>query len=119
MVDDLVVDNCWTNVDESRAAMWRPLSEMDIETARATYNYIELKVEGFRSEDICVGHARIHILVDSIPQAAEWSENTPPILKGVVAENSKTLTGRKNLNLEVLSFAENFMANFVIFMNSD
>ena len=118
--NDLAVDNCWTNIKESRAAMWRPLSEMGIETARATYNYIDLKVEGFRKGGMCFGHARIHILMDSIPYATSMSgKGKPPILSGVVAENTKILTDSQNLNLEVLSVVENFMADFTEFMKSD
>ena len=117
--NDLAVDNCWTNIKESRAAMWRPLSDLGIETARATYNYIDLKVEGFRKDGMCFGHARIHILMDSIPYAATWSIKKPPMLGGVVAENTKFLTGSQNLNLKVLSFVENFMADFTEFMKSD
>ena len=99
--------------------MWRPLSDLDIETARATRNYIDLKVEGFRKDGMCVGHARVHILMDSIPYAATWSNKKPPILSGVVAENTKILTDSQNLNLEVLSVVENFMADFTEFMKSD
>ena len=118
--NDLAVDNCWTNIDESRAAMWRPLSDLGIETARATYNYTDLKVEGFRKDGMCFGHARIHILMDSIPYATSMSnKGKPPMLGGVVAENTKTLTGSQNLNLEVLSFIEDFMAGFTEFMKSD
>ena len=118
--NDLAVDNCWTNIKESRAAMWRPLSDLGIETARATYNYIDLKVEGFRKDGMCFGHARIHILMDSIPYATSRSnKGKRPMLSGVVAENTKILTGSQNLNLEVLSFVENFMADFTEFMKSD
>lgn len=41
------------------------------------------------------------------------------MLSGVVAENTKILTGSQNLNLEVPSFVENFMADFTEFMKSD
>ena len=118
--NDFAVDNCWTNIKESRAAMWRPLSEMGIETARATYNYIDLKVEGFRKGGMCFGHARIHFLMESIPYATSMSgKGKPPMLGGVVAENTKVVTGSKNLNLEVVSFVEDFMADFTEFMKSD
>jgi len=119
-VNDLVVDNCWTNVDESRAAMWRPISALGIETARATYNSIDLKVEGFRKDGMCFGHARIHFLMESIPYATSMSgKGKPPMLGGVVTENTKPLSGGQNLNLEVLSFVEDFMADFTEFMKSD
>lgn len=118
-VNDLVVDNCWTKVDQSRAAVTGSLSAMGIETARATYNSIDLKVEGLRKEGMCVGHARIRIVMDSLPNAATWSSKKAPMLGGVVAENTKVLTGSQNLNLKVLSFVEDFMADFTEFMKSD
>jgi hypothetical protein len=119
-VNDLVVDNCWTNIDESRAAMWRPISDLGIETARATYNYVDLKVEGLRKDGMCVGHARIHFLMESIPYATSMSgKGKPPMLGGVVAENTKVVTDSKNLNLEVLSFVNDFMADFTEFMKPD
>ena len=119
-VNDLVVDNCWTNIDETRAAMWRPISDLGIEIARATYNYIDLKVEGFRKDGMCFGHARIHFLMDSIPYATSMSgKGKPPMLGGVVTENTKPLSDSQNLNLEVLSFVKDFMADFTEFMKSD
>ena len=118
-VNDLAVDNCWTSVDQARAAVAGPLSEMGIETARATYNYVDLKVEGLRKDGMCVGHARIRISMDSLPYAATWSSKKAPMLGGVVAENTKVVTESKNLNLEVLSFVEDFMADFTEFMKSD
>jgi len=118
-VNDLVVDNCWTNIDESRAAMWRPISDLGIETARATYNYVDLKVEGLRKDGMCVGHARIRISMDSLPYPATWSSKEAPMLGGVVAENTKVVTDSKNLNLEVLSFVNDFMADFTEFMKPD
>ena len=45
MVDDKAVNGCWTNSSEVRKALWEPLSELGIETARATYNYLYLQVE--------------------------------------------------------------------------
>ena len=119
-VNDLVVDNCWTNIDETRAAMWRPISDLGIEIARATYNYVDLKVEGLRKDGMCVGHARIHFLMESIPYATSMSgKGKPPMLGGVVAENTKVVTDSKNLNLEVLSFVNDFMADFTEFMKPD
>jgi len=119
-VNDLVVDNCWTKVDQSRAAVTGSLSAMGIETARATYNYVDLKVEGLRKDGMCVGHARIHFLMESIPYATSMSgKGKPPMLGGVVAENTKVVTDSKNLNLEVLSFVNDFMADFTEFMKPD
>ena len=118
-INDLAVDNCWTNADQARVAIKGPLSEMGIETARATYNYVNLKVEGFRKDGMCVGHTRIRILMDSFPYAATWSSKKAPMLGGVVTENTKPLSGSQNLNLEVLNFVEDFMADFTEFMKSD
>ena len=69
---------------------------------------------------MCFGHARIHFLMDSIPYATSMSgKGKPPMLGGVVTENTKPLSGSQNLNLEVLSFVKDFMADFTEFMKSD
>ena len=61
LVDDLVTGLFWTNVDEAREAIWRPLSDLGTETARATSNYIELTIKGSRQNGECVGHASIQM----------------------------------------------------------
>ena len=59
-VNNTVEDDCWTNIEAARKAIWEPLSEMGIETARATYNYIELSVDGYREGRTCFGNIQIY-----------------------------------------------------------
>ena len=117
LVDDLVSGLCWTNVDEAREVIWRPLSELGIETARATSNYIELIVKGSRHNGECVGHASIQMLMNAYPSA--WSDKKPPLVRAVISEDSQLLLSPNNLNSQVLDFTKKFMAEFVSFMTSD
>ena len=119
LVDDLVTGLCWTNVDEAREAIWRPLSDLGIETARATGNYIELIVKGGRQNEKCVGHASIRLLVDAYPAGAAYSDNKPPLLSALIAEDSQLISCADTLNLQVLDFTKRFMSQFVAFMTSD
>ena len=119
LVDDLVTGLCWTNVDEAREAIWRPLSDLGIETARATGNTIELIVKGGRQNEKCVGHASIRLLVDAYPAGAAYSDNKPPLLSALIAEDSQLISSADTLNLQVLDFTKRFMSQFVAFMTSD
>ncbi|NBT41868.1 MAG: hypothetical protein EBT20_15605 [Alphaproteobacteria bacterium] len=95
------------------------MSDLGIETARATANYIELIVKGGRQNEKCVGHASIRLLVDAYPAGAAYSDKKPPLLRAIIAEDSQLFLSVDTLNSAVLDFTKKFMAEFVAFMTSD
>jgi hypothetical protein len=114
---DEVTGNCWTNIDASRAALRRPLSEIGIEFARATGNYIALKVEGQRYNSTCVGHVSIQLLTDATPNAAKWSSMKAPILKSEVISVSALVLSVDNLNEEILRVLKGFSNSLTQFLS--
>ena len=114
---DEVTGNCWTNIDASREALWRPLSEIGIEFARATGNYIVLKVEGQRHNSTCVGHVSIQLLTDATPNAAKWSSMKAPILKSEVISVSALVLSVDNLNEEILRVLKGFSNSLTQFLS--
>ena len=121
-IEDEAVDGCWTGIGEASSAITDPILGLDIEIARATSNYVFLKVKGARKDGICIGYAKIQMLVDSIPLAALYGYlemSWYPALKGIVAEDSQLFVSADNFNLQILDFTKRFMAEFVALMTSD
>ena len=116
MVDDKAVNGCWTNSSEVRKVLWEPLSELGIETARATYNYLHLQVEGSRINGSCFGTVTVQILVDAEPLTAEFSTFNPPELLAVVAQKTKLAVDPANLNSKTMDVVQKFMSEFRDFM---
>jgi hypothetical protein len=114
---DEVTGNCWTNIDASRAALRRPLSEIGIEFARATGNYIALKVEGQRHNSTCVGHVSIQLLTDATPNAAKWSSKKAPILRSEVISVSALVLSADNLNEEIQRVLKGFSNSLTQFLS--
>ena len=116
MVDDAAVNGCWTNSAEARKALWEPLSDLGIEIARATYNYLHLQVEGSRINGSCFGIITVQILVDAKPLTASFSTFNPPELLAVVARKTKLAVDPTNLNSKTMDVVRKFMSEFRDFM---
>lgn len=116
IVDDEAVNGCWTNSSEVRKALWEPLSDLGIETARATYNYLYLQVEGSRINGSCFGIITVQILVDAKPLTASFSTFKPPELLAVVARKTKLAVDPTNLNSQTMDIVQKFMSEFRDFM---
>lgn len=116
MVDDAAVNGCWTNSAEARKALWEPLSDLGIEIARATYNYLHLQVEGSRINGSCFGIITVQILVDAKPLTASFSTFKPPELLAVVARKTKLAADPTNFNSQTMDIVQKFMSEFRDFM---
>ena len=116
MVDDEAVNGCWTNSAEARKALWEPLSDLGIEIARASYNYLHLQVEGSRINGSCFGIITVQILVDAKPLTASFSTFNPPELLAVVARKTKLAVDPINLNSKTMDVVQKFMSEFRDFM---
>lgn len=119
LLSDNATGNCWTNLEESRKAIWRPLSEIGIEFARATFNYIAVKVEGQRYNSECVGHISIQLLTDATPVTAKWSSKKAPTLRSEVISVSELVLSADNLNEEILGVLKGFSNSLTTFLKNN